>query len=407
MNELFSWKRNRSTLVLVAAVTAVICMVVLFFFRTGIFLTALSRLLSILKPFIWGAVIAYLLRPMCLAIERAASAVLKRFLKKEFPGVTRMFSIILSLVIMFAVITVLLITVLPEIISSLTRIVMQMPAYLETFQTWITGLDHGDISHEIITSIQQAVGTLSERLQEFLQTSVLPNLQTLISNVTSSFRDLLDVISSFGLGCIISSYLLGAWEKFIAQARLILYAVLPEDAARWTGREVRLADRMFSGFIHGKVLDSLIIGLICFVFTLIFRMPYAVLISVLVGVTNIIPFFGPYLGAVPSILLVLTVSPAKCIIFLIFIIVLQQFDGNILGPAILGDRLGISGIWILFSILFFSAMWGLPGMLVGVPLFAVIYSLIRDIVFSRLRGKGRGDMVNQYENAYGEEKRES
>ena len=157
---------------------------------------------------------------------------------------------------------------------------------------------------------------------------------------------------------------------------------------------------MFSGFIHGKVLDSLIIGVICLIFTLAVRMPYAVLISVIVGVTNIIPFFGPYIGAIPSALLVLTVSPVKCIVFVVFIIVLQQLDGNYIGPRILGDRLGISGIWILFSIMVFSSLLGFVGMLVGVPVFAVIYDLIRRGIYRLLNMRGEEKRIAVYETTY-------
>ena len=188
----------------------------------------------------------------------------------------------------------------------------------------------------------------------------------------------------------------------MAQAKLIVYAVFPESAAEWIRKEVHFTDRMFSGFIIGKLVDSLIIGLICFVFMMLFSMPYAMLISVIVGVTNIIPFFGPYLGAIPSLVLILTVSPVKCLIFLAFIILLQQFDGNILGPAILGDRLGLSGFWILFSIMIFSSLWGIVGMLIGVPLFAVIYDIIRSLIRWLLNYREQDSLMKEYENRYPE-----
>ena len=186
-------------------------------------------------------------------------------------------------------------------------------------------------------------------------------------------------------------------EKLKLQSKMILYALLPRRAADWVMGEAVFADEKFSGFIFGKVIDSAIIGLICFIFTMFTRMPYALLISIIIGITNIIPVFGPFFGAIPSTILILTVSPAKAMIFVIFIIVLQQVDGNVIGPKILGDRLGLSAFWTLFSILIFGSLWGVGGMLIGAPLFAVLYDIVRDFVLSRLRARGEDSILDEYE----------
>ena len=391
---------NAFFMILVAA--AAVCLVILFFFRNELIGNVFFRAVSILEPFIYGAVIAYLLHPVCMKIEKWLTSLWNKPGRKTHRGLIRTISMVCSILLMLLLITVLLLLVLPELVSSIARIIRAMPGAIEDFQNWIKTLDHGSTSHEIVENVQAAVATVTDYLENYLQKEVLPNLQTMVSGVTSSFMGIVDVLKNFGLGCIICAYILGGWERFTAQARLVVYAVFPERIADWIRKEVHYTDSMFSGFIHGKVLDSLIIGLICFVFVSVTRMPYALLISVLVGVTNIIPFFGPYLGAIPSMLLILTVSPVKTLVFLVFIILLQQFDGNILGPRILGDRLGISGIWILFSILVFSSLWGLVGMLVGVPVFAVIYDLLRRLILRCLARRGRNDLSEEYAQQFGE-----
>ena len=383
-----------------AGLAVTVCLIVLIFFRTEIFTKGLSRAVGILTPFVYGAVIAYLLHPACSVLERWLLRAEKRICKKEHPGLRRMLSILLVLAAFFAILIVLLMTVLPELINSISGLVAQLPGALERFQAWIAGLDNGEASHGAVVYIEQMVETLTQRLENFLQTDLLPEMMNLVSSVTLSFVGILSVLKNFGLGCIIAAYFLGGWEKFVAQAKLIVYGVFPTHIADWIKKEILFADRMFSGFIHGKLVDSLIVGLICFVFCALTNMPYAVLVSVIVGVTNIIPFFGPYLGAIPSVLLILTVSPMMSIVFLVFVIILQQFDGNVLGPKILGDELGLSGFWILFAILVAGDLWGLVGMLVGVPLFAVIYDLIRSFIMKRLKQRGQETMIQNYEDVH-------
>ena len=178
--------------------------------------------------------------------------------------------------------------------------------------------------------------------------------------------------------------------------KMVVYAVFPRNVADWIRREARFTNEKISGFIVGKMIDSLIIGVTCFVFVMITGMPYAMLISIIVGVTNMVPFFGPYLGGIPSAILLLTVSPVRCLIFVIFIVLLQQLDGNVIGPRILGNKLGLSAFWILFAILVFGAIWGIPGMLVGAPVFAVLYDIARNAVLTLLERKGEKDLLDEY-----------
>ncbi len=388
----------RRILLYVAAVTAVVCAVITLFFRSSVFTGLFSTLISILSPFLYGAVIAYILRPVCVFLEERIRKIGKN---KTRTGLDRMISVTLSVIIMFAVIVLLLVAVLPEMINSISALVQQIEPTIERFQEWLGKLDQSDLSHEVVANIENAVKSASDWMENFLSTDLLPTLQSVLPGVTSGFMGFLDFLKNFGLGCIVAFYLLADWEHFVARAKLLGYGLLPERAADWLKRELFVTNGMFSGFISGKLLDSLLMGLITFVFMSITRMPYAVLISVLMGVTNIIPFFGPYIGLVPSVLMLLTVSPVTCLIFIVFMIILQQFDGNVMSPRILGGKLGISGFWILFAILFFGALWGFAGMLVGVPLFAVLYDLLRKFIFARLRGRNHNEMLEEYEKQFG------
>lgn len=202
------------------------------------------------------------------------------------------------------------------------------------------------------------------------------------------------------IGLVVAIYLLYGRRKFKKQGKLLLYSLFK---ARWADKiveEIRFADRVFSGFIGGKLLDSAIIGGICYIGMMIMGLPYAILISVIVGVTNIIPFFGPYIGAIPSAIILLTVSPMSCLMFVIFIVILQQVDGNIIGPKILGSSTGLSGIWVLFSILLFGGLFGFVGMIIGVPVFAVIYDLIRQLIIRGLELRSKSKMFDDYQQEY-------
>lgn len=205
----------------------------------------------------------------------------------------------------------------------------------------------------------------------------------------SSVYNMARSVYNLVIGLIVAVYVLFSRKRFARQGVLIVRSTLNERAANILLEEIGVVDRMFGGFIDAKILDSLIIGILCYIGCLILGIPNTLLISVFVGVTNIIPFFGPLIGAVPSTLLILIESPIQAVWFVVFVIILQQLDGNVIGPGIMGNRIGISGFWVMFAIIFFGGVWGLPGMIVGVPLFAVIYDLVRKFVKSGLRKKGK------------------
>lgn len=237
-----------------------------------------------------------------------------------------------------------------------------------------------------------------DNFNSWIKTDLMVNVQMIVTEFSTRIMGAIGVVKNLIIGCVVSIYFLEGRTHFLAQVRKLVYCFFSEPMANAIVGEVRFANRIFGGFIRGKLLDSLIIGFICFVAVQIMDMPYAMLISVIIGLTNIVPFVGPFIGAVPCVLLLLTVNPVQSLYFIIFIIVLQQFDGNILGPKILGQSTGVSGFWVLFAILFFGRLFGFTGMVVGVPAFAVIYNLTSQFVNKKLREKKLSSKTEDYEN---------
>lgn len=342
---------------------------------------------NILKPFLYGALIAYILAPMCNRMD-------ERFLK-WFPNATekqkkgmKFLSIAIAVVFAVTVVVLLIILILPQVWDSTVRLIRILPARLSYANRMIDQLlkDQPELQYYFNHFSSQIESGLNDILSA--NSSMMQTIQGIINNITVQLIEVLSVFKNMFLGFLIAVYLLASRKLFGAQAKLLLYGVFPNKWAKIIEEEVRYTDKMFNGFFVGKIIDSAIIGLICFAGTTLLGFESAAFISVVIGVTNIIPFFGPFIGAVPAALLMLMVSPLKMVYLLIFIFALQQFDGNILGPKILGNTTGLSSFWVLFSITFFGGLWGIVGMIVGVPLFAVIYDLVGKCIryFLRLRG---------------------
>ena len=348
----------------------------------------LASLLHILRPFIWGLVICYLLSPFMRLVEKKlfkplAAKLYKNSKRSDGSRFARSMSVLLSELFLLAILTALVCLIIPQLYSSLQNMVANSPLYIDTASRWITQLleDFPEIEHYV----SQTLGQVNESLMKWIQNTVLPGLGSLISNVTSGVYYAIIGIYNLVIGIIVSVYVLSNLEQFGASAKRVLYSVFSVDMAKKILEGLEFTDRTFMGFINGKLLDSAIIGLICYIVCSILRMPYALLVSVIVGVTNIIPFFGPFIGAVPSAIIILLVSPVKCLIFIAFIILLQQLDGNIIGPKILGSSVGINGFWVMFSIILGAGLFGFWGMLLGVPVFVIIYSAITGSVTRKLK----------------------
>ena len=348
----------------------------------------LASLLHILSPFVWGLVICYLLTPFMRLVEKKLFKPLSKKLYKNSKRsngsrFARGMSVLLSELFLLAILTALVCLIIPQLYSSLQNMVANSPMYIETASRWITQLleDFPEIEHYV----SQTLGQVNDSLMRWIQNTVLPGLGSLISNVTSGVYYAIMGIYNLVIGIIVSVYVLSNLEQFGASAKRILYSVFSVDMAKKILEGLEFTDRTFMGFINGKLLDSAIIGLICYIVCSILRMPYALLVSVIVGVTNIIPFFGPFIGAVPSSIIILLVNPVKCLIFIAFIILLQQLDGNIIGPKILGSSVGINGFWVMFSIILGAGLFGFWGMLLGVPVFVILYAAITGSVTRKLK----------------------
>ena len=368
------------------------------FYRIRGFGAFFHDLIGILEPFIYGFVIAYVLRPTCRWWEKHLRELLVRAHVKHAQGIASALAITFCELLALTIVITLFMLVIPQVITSIISLVSVLPDQLDNANTWL----HDTL--EKYPTMQQSwdslYADLSTRLRDWLKTDLTPMLQTVLNGLGTQVVNIVGFLKNAFLGLIVSIYLLAARRRFLAQSRLILYSIAKEKWAKLIEDEMIYADKMFSGFLMGKLLDSLIIGIICFVGTYLMGIKSALLVSVVVGVTNVIPFFGPYIGAIPSTLWLLLENPLHAVYFLIFIIVLQQVDGNIIGPKILGNSTGLSSFWVLFSILFFGGLWGFVGMIIGVPFFAVVYDIITRLVMRGLHRNKREDMIEAYDEKY-------
>ena len=354
---------------------------------------------KILSPFIWGLVISYLLMPLMRSMEKnifrpLSLRIFKKSKKHTGKRLARNLSVFMSIMVFLAVIVALVYLILPQLYSSIDTIVKNSPTYLGNLAKWVENLlkDYPEIEQYALNLINNA----NTNIMKWLEEKVLPELGSLLTNLTAGVYYALKGIYNLIIGIIVSIYILGNIEGFSASARRLTYSLFSLATAEKIRESVAFIDKTFMGFINGKLLDSAIIGLICYIVCAILNMPYALLVSVIVGVTNIIPFFGPFIGAVPSAIIILMVNPMKCLIFIIFIVVLQQVDGNIIGPKILGSSIGINGFWVMFSIILGAGLFGFWGMLLGVPVFVVIYTTINNLIVRKLKSDDLPFDVEEY-----------
>lgn len=358
-------------------------------FNGSLFFAAFRKIFNVFMPILYGFIMAYLLSSIVNFIEEKCLIPLyKRFkvnITTKIMSRMRLFSITIALIFAFLCIYAFLLIVVPEIYKSLQSIVTSFPTYINNL------IHFSELVLARYPEIEQyfmsIMNEYSTDVYEWVS-SLLPSMNAFIKSLSQSVISFILTLWDLVLGLIVAIYMLASKEKFIGQSKKILFSVFKTERANNILKEIRFIDRTFGGFISGKLLDSLIIGILCFICLTIIGTPYPLLISFIIGVTNIIPFFGPFIGAIPSAFLILMVDPLECLYFLIFILLLQQFDGNYLGPKILGDSTGLSSFWVLFSITIFGGLFGFIGMIIGVPTVAVIYELIRRFMSRQLTKKG-------------------
>ena len=366
----------------------VACIVCYFaFLRIDDIAKFLKEVATILQPIIMGLVFAYLLNPMVKMIERNLIPVLDEKIKneKKVRSLARNIGVFTSILITLAVVVLLLNMVLPELYESIRDMIISLPGQMNDAMEYLEAhaIKDSAISGTLNTVLENAAASLETWLRTDLISQVNQMMSSLTSGVISFFETLFNIV----IGLIVSVYVLTSKEKFVGQCKKATYALFQKDRANLILQVTRKSNEIFGGFVIGKIIDSIIIGIICFVVLSLLKMPYTLLVSVVVGVTNVIPFFGPFIGAVPSIILILLAEPIKGLYFMIFILLLQQFDGNILGPKILGNSTGLSAFWVVFSILLGGGMFGFVGMVMGVPTFAVFYYLVEMFLNQKLQKK--------------------
>lgn len=338
-----------------------------------------------LQPLWVGIAFAYLLCPVAVFFENKIKKL------KKISRFARPLSVLITSVAVLAFFSLLLAVLLPQLVTSISDLVPKLPGMLET---QLARLQKFLISNNQFAS---TAAELVESAENMLITWIKTNLLSTVYNLASSLMSVGSAIINVLLAFIIMIYLLLDRERYLNQCRKLFHTFSRNERVNDAVYDtLRQANRMFGGFISGKLIDSFIVGIICFVFMLIFRMDYALIISVIVGVTNIIPMFGPFIGAVPSAFLLLLVDPRQCIIFLIFIIILQQVDGNVIGPRIMGDSIGLPAFYITIAILIFGSLFGFIGMIIGVPTFATLYYVVKRISEYFLRKRGLPTETSAY-----------
>ena len=381
-------KLNNKYLAWGITIFCVLGALILFFFaiyKWRFIVDFIVNILNILAPILYGLAIAYLMNPMVRLLEDKVFSKLCRKLaknKREKYRVARALAIFCTILIFLGIIVGCFSILIPQLIESLNKFFNNSGEYLDNAKETLISMFGGS------DSLRELINNNYEAIYQFFSDMVKENaLDNFVSTLSSSIFGTLKFLYNVVIGLIISIYLLYDKEKFVAQVRKIMYSFLTPKQIEIFSENAKYTDKIFGNFFSAKIIDSLIIGVLCFIGMLIFRIPYATVIAVLVGVTNIIPYFGPFIGAIPSCILIFLVSPSKCITFIIFIFILQQFDGNILGPKIMGGKTGLSSFWVLCSLLIFGGLFGILGMIIGVPIFSILYSFIDNFLKRRLKEK--------------------
>ena len=372
------------------------CLVFFAIYRFDIVKLFFSTCARVLAPFIYGLVMAYLLCPIYNLTVNRSYYVLnsgERKFKHDL-AISKAIGSVISIIILIVVIAGVLWMIIPGLFDSLLKIFDALPAAMKEFTEWI------DIKFAKLPvakdSIDEWINSFTETALDFAKNTLLPHSGSIAAGISSRLIGALGLVMNFIIGIIVCVYFLNIKDTLGAQAKKVIFATFSEETADEILDGAEFTNKTFGGFISGKIIDSLIIGIMCFIIMSIFGWEYSLLISCIIGITNIIPFFGPFIGAIPSALLLLMVNPMHSLYFLILIVALQQFDGNILGPKILGDRTGLSSFWVLFAILVGGGLFGFIGMVLGVPVFAVIYTYISRSLNRKLVKKGFSTDVSDY-----------
>ena len=367
----------------------------------------IAKFVSVMQPLIIGFVIAYLINPFYVFFDKNINKLLKKKIKKDtlVDKISSVFGVFSALILFSLIIFVILYLVIPEFISCMNDLIRKLPDQIDALSKNTVKFLNSDDSHS------KVLNSILSSSKSWLSNDFTPkfnewaagfdwanNIATGVGAVAGILGIIVNFLKNFVIGFIFAAYLLMNKKLYQRQSRKLIFAVFKEKHAKKIMRIGKRSHSVFSGFINGKLLDSAIIGVLCFIGVSILNMPYVMLIAVIIGVTNVIPVFGPYIGAVPCVILIFLNDPIKSLYFIIFIILLQTFDGNILGPKILGDRTGLGSIWVVIAIVICGGLFGVIGMLIGVPVFALLYYAVKSLVNERLESKNLTTLTDFYDD---------
>lgn len=368
-----------------------------FLFHHTTLFQAISKVFKIISPVVYGFILAFLMTPVLNFIEKKIIKVL--FVKwhidiEKKKKLIRAISLILTIVFVVAIIYGFFNMVIPRVKDSIASIINQFDTYISNFEKWLDKFFSNNPN--VAESFDDFMDKYAPEISAFLNENVLGKVEVLLKSVSLNVIGVIKALWNLIIGFIISIYVLASKETFAGQSKKVVYAIFHKKNANNIIEAGRFINKTFMGFISGKIIDSAIIGCLCFIGTTLIGTPHALLVSVIVGVTNIIPFFGPFLGAIPCILLILIIEPIQALYFILFIFLLQQLDGNVIGPKILGDSTGLSGFWVIFSITLFGGLYGVGGMIIGVPFCAIVYAGVRMLVNNQLAKKSLNTDTQNY-----------
>ena len=355
---------------------------------------------TVIQPIFIGFVMAFLMNPIMQFFEKYLEKPLGKICKKEttVQKANRVISSILALIVLVGLVVLFFVTAVPALIDAIVYLVNNIDEQIAGVLDWVNDITGGKYAKNLANAKKQNIDVLIKNATDFIKPYLNVDQDDLITKVTTSVYGIVKLLVNLLIGMFVSVYVLIDKEHFKGQAKKIVCGLLKPHHANIVMDVSRKSAEIFYGFIIGKIIDSIIIGIMCYIGCLIMKMPYAVLVSVIVGVTNVIPVFGPYIGAVPTVIIIFLTEPMKGIYFLIFVLVLQQFDGNWLGPKILGDSTGISSFWVVFAVVVGGGLFGVAGMIIGVPLMAVIYYLIGRLSKYLVRRRQLPELTDDYIN---------
>ena len=363
-----------------------------------------AKVFGALSPVLYGFIIAYLLSPIQNFFEK--NVFMKAFTNRQLQKngdrgsqsfspdyellkkkkTSRLLALIITMTIFFLILTGLVMIVIPQLFNTVTKIVNNMQQYLIDATKWVNTAfsDYPDVQSTVTSFVNNA----STYIVDFLKTSIMPQMSSIVTTLSSGLLDILTVFFNIFFGIVISVYFLYSRELFIAQLKKLLYSLMRPRFGNAVMRNMREIHRTFGGFISGKIIESLILGVLYFAVMAVFNFPYALLCAVLMGIFNIIPVFGPIIGGIPCALLILLEDPIYVLYFIAVLLVIQQLDGNVIGPKVLGESTGLSSFWVIFALLVGQGVFGFWGLIIGIPLFAVIYTFMKNRISRQLEKRG-------------------